>query len=67
MKKPAFPGPLKRGLRRLGAVGLAAGTLWAAVVTAGSDSASAAWAALRDGVIQGLNAVLANLEAVNHE
>ena len=48
MKKPAFPGPLKRGLRRLGAVGLAAGTLWAVVVTAGSDSASAAWAALRE-------------------
>ena len=47
MKRPVFPGPLRRGLRRLGAAGLAAGTLWAVVVTAGSDSASAAWAALR--------------------
>ena len=48
MKRPVFPGPLKRGLRRLGAAGLAAGTLWAAAVTAGSDSAAAAWAALRE-------------------
>ena len=47
MKRPVFPGPFRRGLRRLGAAGLAAGTLWAVVVTAGSDSASAAWAALR--------------------
>lgn len=47
MKMPVFPGPFRRGLRRLGAAGLAAGTLWAVVVTAGSDSASAAWAALR--------------------
>ena len=48
MKRPVFPGPLKRGLRRLGAAGLAAGTLWAAAVTAGSDSAAAAWSALRE-------------------
>ena len=48
MKRPVFPGPLKRGLWRLGAAGLAAGTLWAAAVTAGSDSAAAAWAALRE-------------------
>ena len=47
MKRPVFPGPFRRGLRRLGAAGLAAGTLWAVVVTAGSDSVSAAWAALR--------------------
>ena len=43
-------------LRRLSAVCLAAGTLWAAVVTAGSDTLPAAWAALRDasplGVLQ---------------
>ena len=34
-------------LRRLGAVCLAVGTLWAAAVTAGSDTAAAAAAALR--------------------
>ena len=47
MRKPSS-GRLGRLVRRLGAAGLAAGTLWAAVVTAGSDSAAAAWAALRE-------------------
>ena len=41
-------GGLRRLTRRLGAAGLAAGTLWAAAVTAGSETASAAWAALRE-------------------
>ena len=54
MKRPVFPGPFRRGLRRLGAAGLAAGTLWAVVVTAGSDSASAAWAALRAGSLRAI-------------
>ena len=40
-------GRLGRALRRLGAAGLAAGTLWTASVTAGSDSLPAAWDALR--------------------
>ena len=47
MRKP-FSRRVGRLARRLGAVGLAAGTLWAVVVTAGSDSATAAWAALRE-------------------
>ena len=34
--------------RRLGAAGLAAGTLWAITVTAGSDTAAGAWKALRE-------------------
>ena len=34
--------------RRLGAAGLAAGTLWAVTVTAGSDTAAGAWKALRE-------------------
>ena len=33
--------------RRLGAAGLAAGTLWAVTVTAGSETAAGAWKALR--------------------
>ena len=38
-----------RGLgRRLGAAGLAAGTLWAVTVTAGSETAAGAWKALRE-------------------
>ena len=47
MRKPSS-GRLGRLVRRLGAAVLAVGTLWAAVVTAGSDSAAAAWAALRE-------------------
>ena len=38
-------------LRRLSAVCLAAGTLWAAVVTAGSDTLPAAWTALREALL----------------
>ena len=34
--------------RRLGAAGLAAGTLWAVTVTAGSETAAGAWKALRE-------------------
>lgn len=45
MKKPRVPTGL---LRRLEAVMLAAGTLWAVGVTAGSDTAASALAALRD-------------------
>lgn len=40
-------GKLRGLLRRLGAVGLAGGTLWAAAVTAGSDTAAAAWESLQ--------------------
>ena len=43
----AWTGRLRRVSRRLAAAGLAAGTLWAVTVTAGSDTASAAWDALR--------------------
>lgn len=45
-----FSGVLRRG----GAVCLAAGTLWAAVVTAGSDTFSDAWTALREAAPQGI-------------
>ena len=40
--------PVKRFFRRLEAAALAVGTLWAASVTAGSNTASAALAALRE-------------------
>ena len=43
----AWTGRLRRVSRRLAAAGLAAGTIWAVTVTAGSDTASAAWDALR--------------------
>lgn len=51
MKRRAF---FSGALRRGGAVCLAAGTLWAAAVTAGSDTFSEAWTALRASAPQGI-------------
>ncbi len=45
---------VRGALRRSGAVCLAAGTLWAAAVTAGSGTVSEAWAALRSAAPQGV-------------
>ncbi len=51
MKRRAF---FSGALRRGGAVCLAAGTLWAAAVTAGSNTFSEAWTALRTSAPQGI-------------
>ena len=48
--RPVFSGLL----RRAGAVCLAGGTLWAAAVTAGSDTFSDAWTALREAAPRGV-------------
>ena len=49
-RRPVFSGLL----RRAGSVCLAGGTLWAAAVTAGSDTFSDAWAALREAAPRGV-------------
>ena len=63
---------LRSALRRLEAALLAAGTLWIAAVTAGSDTAAAAFSALLEALPEGadrgqLLAVLREAGAVKRE